>query len=86
MAEKVVSEQSEFDYAYKVIDAIVEAMDRVTTKPEYARVFVGDLLQKMPDLIDALMMMTFPEHRPKLSELLRASSRMGAEWVKRIKV
>lgn len=78
--------ESEIDYAYGVIDAVVEAMDRVAVKPEYAELFVVDMLRKMPEMVDALMVMTKVEHRPKMAELVKASSRMACAWLKKIAV
>jgi len=76
------SQESEVDYTYKVIDAVTEAMDRVAAKPELAQVFIVDLLTKMPELVDALMGITMLEHRQKMAELVRSSSRMLAIWAK----
>jgi len=76
------SQESDIDYAYKVIDAVTEAMDRVAAKPELAQVFIVDLLTKMPELVDALMGITMLEHRQKMAELVRSSSRMLAIWAK----
>ena len=87
MAKEQEQEQltSDMDFAYAVIDAVVEAMDRVTAEPILAKKFVFDLLKGMPTFIDALMIMTKPEHRMKMGELVKASSRMGGEWVKKEK-
>ena len=76
------SQESDIDYTYKVIDAVTEAMDRVAAKPELAQVFIVDLLTKMPELVDALMGITMPEHRQKMAELVRSSARMLAIWAK----
>ena len=76
------SQESDIDYTYKVIDAVTEAMDRVAAKPELAQVFIVDLLTKMPELVDALMGITMSEHRQKMAELVRSSSRMLAIWAK----
>jgi len=76
------SQESDIDYAYKVIDAVTEAMDRVAAKPELAQAFMFDLLKKMPELVDALMGITMPEHRQKMAELVRSSARMLAIWAK----
>jgi hypothetical protein len=82
MASEQKSQENDIDYAYKVIDAITEAMDRVTAKPELAQAFIIDLLTKIPELADALMGITLPEHRQKMAELVRSSARMIANWVK----
>jgi hypothetical protein len=74
--------ENETDYAYGVIDAIVEGMDKVTANPALAQGFVFELLKKMPELVDALMIVTKTEHRLKMAELVKASARMAAEWVK----
>ena len=76
------SQESDIDYTYKVIDAVTEAMDRVAAKPELAQAFMFDLLKKMPELVDALMGITMPEHRQKMAELVRSSARMLAIWAK----
>ena len=78
------SQESEVDYTYKVIDAVTEAMDRVAAKPELAQAFMFDLLKKMPELVDALMGITMPEHRQKMAELVRSSARMLVIWAKTI--
>jgi len=36
----------------------------------------------MPELVDALMGITMLEHRQKMAELVRSSSRMLAIWAK----
>lgn len=79
------SRESDIDYTYKVIDAVTEAMDRVEVNPELAITFMLDLLQKMPELIDALLTITMPEHQKKMAELVRSSARMMASWVKVMK-
>jgi len=76
------SQSEEIDYAYAVIDAIAESMDKVATQPELTLRFGGELLQKMPQLIDALMVITIPEHRQAIKKLLGSSSRMVASWLK----
>jgi len=76
------SQESDVDYTYKVIDAVVEAMDRVAAKPELAQAFILDLLKKMPELVDALAVITVPEHRPVMGKLVMSTSRMLAAWAK----
>jgi len=78
------SQESDIDYAYRVIDAVAEAMDRVEVNPELASVFIVDLLKTMPELVDALMGITMPEHRQKMAVLVGSSSRMLASWAKTI--
>jgi hypothetical protein len=70
------------DYAYAVIDAVVEGMDKVAANPEMAEAFVVDMLRKMPEIIDALMALTPDEHKEVIGKLVRASSRMVGEWIK----
>jgi hypothetical protein len=72
----------EVDYAYAVIDAVVEGMDKVAANPELAESFVVDMLKKMPEIIDALMALTPDEHKEIIGKLVRASSRMVGEWLK----
>ena len=79
------SQENDIDYTYKVIDAVTEAMDRVTAKPEMAQAFIVDLLTKMPELVDALAAITVPEHRPVMGKLVRSTSRMLASWLKMMK-
>ena len=79
------SQESDIDYAYQVIDAVSEAMDRVEANPGLAQVFIVDLLTKMPELVDALIAITLPEHRQKMAEIVRSSSRMLASWIKVMK-
>ena len=76
------SQESDIDYAYRVIDAVAEAMDRVEVNPELASVFIVDLLKTMPELVDALMGITIPEHRQKMAVLVGSSARMLASWAK----
>jgi len=79
------SQESDIDYAYRVIDAVAEAMDRVEVNPELASVFIIDLLKAMPELVDALMGITMSEHRQKMAVLVGSSARMLASWVKVMK-
>jgi len=83
-SEQKVNE-SEVDYAYAVLDAIVEAMDKVAAKPELGQLFMIDLLRKMPKFADALMIITPNEHRLKMAELVKASARMCGAWLKKMK-
>ena len=84
--EKAESQQKnrseDIDYAYAVIDVVAESMDKVAAQPELAHQFVGELLQKMPNLIDALMTLTYPEHRKMMAKLISSSSRMCGAWLK----
>lgn len=82
MMSEQKGQESSVDYAYKVIDAVVEAMDRVEANPELASAFIVDMLKKMPELVDALVVITMPEHRQKMADLVRSSSRMMVKWVK----
>jgi len=41
--------ESSIDYAYETIDAVVEAMDKVTAQPELAIQFVAEFLQNAGD-------------------------------------
>jgi hypothetical protein len=79
---KTEQEQNSVDYAYGVIDAIVVAMDEVTAQPELADFFTVELLKKMPELIDALAIITKLEHAKMVGRLIEASSRMMASWAK----
>ena len=82
MANQV--KESSIDYAYETIDAVVEAMDKVTAQPELAIQFVAEFLQKMPEIIDALMEITMPEHRQAIAKMMKASAGMAASWLKQV--
>lgn len=80
------STESRVEYAYAVIEAMAEAMDKVAVKPELTEHFIVDFLRKMPELVDAVMIMTIPEHRQQIAKLLKSSSRMTAEWVMKMRI
>ena len=86
--EKSQSEkqESQVDYAYAVIDSVIEAMDKATAKPKLAQHFIVSLLRNMPELVDALMTITIEEHRPQMGKLLKASSEMTAKWVLKMRI
>lgn len=80
VSQKVKENEMNVDYAYGVIDAVVQAMDVVATKPELSQAFIVDLLKKMPDIAEALIFMVKPEHRMKMYEFVKASTRMVGTW------
>jgi len=76
MSEKPVL-RTEEDWAYAVIDAYVEAFNRVSSaKPEERKLLLKKLeyecLKKLPDLFEALMILTKPEHRPIIYEFFKS--------------
>ena len=67
--------EEEIDYAYKVIEAVVEGASRVDATPRLAQAYLLNLVSKLPDVTDALLAITIPEHRMKVVELVRAVTR-----------
>jgi len=89
MAEKEQSSKPEevtVDYAYGVLSALIESMDRVCAKPEITRAFLFSIQQKYPEILDAVMAVTAPEHREIVAQVIKASSRVTATWLKMGKI
>lgn len=64
--------EGEIDYAYQVIEAVVEGASRVNATPRLAQAYLLNVVSKLPDITDALLAITIPEHRMKVVELIRA--------------
>jgi len=76
MSEKTTLKTEE-DWAYAAIDAYIEAFNRVSSaKPEQREDLLNQLkyecLRKLPNLFEALMILTKPEHRPIIYDFFKA--------------
>ena len=76
---------TEEDWAYQVFDSFVEAFNRVaSSKPEETDRLMNQLkiefLKKMPDLFEALMILTKPEHRPVIYEFFKSFVAVIKRW------
>ena len=76
------SEEITIDYAYGVINAITESMDKVSANQVNTRAFLFSIQQKYPEIFDALMAVTVPEHREIVGKVIQACARMTALWLK----
>ncbi len=77
-----VDEQERINWAYNTITSVVTAMDEVAAKPEFFARFNAELLKKMPDVIDAVMILTKEEHVGIMARFWKASTRLTGEWLK----
>ncbi len=75
-------EEITVDYAYKVLEAIIESLDRVSAKPEITKAFLYSIQQKYPDILDAVMAITPPEHREIVGRAVKSLSRVTGTWLK----
>ena len=75
-------EEVTVDYAYAVLNVLVESMDRVSAKPEISKAFLFSIQQKYPDILDAIMAITAPEHREIVGKAIKACARMTAVWLR----
>ncbi len=64
--------QAQIDYAYQVLTALTEAIDRTAADPKLLQQLKAEALQKAPEIFDALMCITPPEHRPIIYELFKS--------------
>lgn len=80
MSQEQVS-KVDVDYAYGVLDALKQAFDKAATKPELGQALMVEMIQKLPEIFDALMTVTKPEHRPAVYELVKAAGRMMKGWL-----
>jgi len=82
VAVEETNQQKKVDWAYEVITSVTRAMDKVAAKPRYYPIFSAELLKKMPDVIDALMILTKEEHYGMMARFLKASTGLTGEWLK----
>lgn len=80
MSQKVISKE-DIDYAYGVLDALRQAFDAAAVKPELGQALMVEMIKKLPEIFDALMTVTEPEHRPQVYELVKAAGRMMKGWL-----
>ncbi|MEM2946557.1 MAG: hypothetical protein QXI87_09495 [Thermoproteota archaeon] len=69
---QLVTEQ-DIIYAVKVLDAVGEAMDRASAKPELIPQLTLELMQKTPEILDALLAVTMKECQPVIYDLARST-------------
>lgn len=77
--------EKEIEHSYKVLEALTGAFDYVATKPEKAGQLVVELIESLPDVVDALMVITKDEHRPILAEVVGSAARMVRSWSRVLK-
>ena len=81
--ERAITDE-EIDYAYKVFDVLAKSMNKVVDSPDLAYEFVVKLIMKLPEIIDALMIVTVPEHRMAVAEMMKAAGRLAGTWARKI--
>jgi len=79
MAQQLTNEHIE--YAYQVIDALAQGLDYAATNPEEIERLETEMINKMPDLFEALMILFPPEHRGIIFELFKAIGRYTRTWI-----
>ena len=75
--------QSYVRWAYGVFDGLKQALDHVALNPENLEQLELELLNKMPDLFEALMVLLPVEHRGIVYEVFESTGRMGRTWMKK---
>jgi len=83
----IVDEES---WAYAVFDAFIEAFNRVSSaKPEDRARLMNrlkiEMLKKLPELFEALMILAKPEHRPLIYEFFKSIVGCIKSWSRQSK-
>lgn len=78
LKQKVKKEQ--IDWAYEVLDSLKAGADAVLAKPELAGQFVVEVVAKLPDIFDAVMILTVPEHRQVVAEVMKSLAEVVKVW------
>ena len=74
-----MSVEQDIDQSYAVIEWLTLMMKKVADKPKMLGKFLFEYNKKLPEIADAIMTLTPPEHRGVIAELLKATARMNAE-------
>ena len=72
----------EVDYAYGVLDGVVEGMNKVADNPNNQLAFTMSFFKNLPQIMDAIEVIVKPEHRPKLAGVVRSSAKMMEAVIK----
>jgi len=72
--------EEQVDYAYTVFNTVKTAIDKATVNPGLTVGLGYELVQKMPELFDAMMAIVRPEHRQLMFELSKAAMKLVREW------
>ncbi len=70
MSQKLKEQQ--VDYAYQVIQALIEGIDKTAAKPEKLEQLKKELVENLPEIFEAVMTITQPEHRHLIYELFKS--------------
>jgi len=70
------------EYAYHVIDALAQGLDHAATNPEEIEQLETEIINKMPDILEALMILFPPEHRGIIYDLFNSTVRYTRTWIK----
>ena len=70
MSQKLKEQQ--VDYAYQVTQALIEAIDKTAAKPEKLNQLKKELIENLPEIFEAVMTVTQPEHRHLIYELFKS--------------
>ncbi len=72
MEKKLTEEQ--IDYSYKVLETVCQAIDYVVTvEPERLKQLINEIITNMPEIFDAFMIVSKPEHRPIIYQLFKST-------------
>jgi len=78
-------EQSEIDWAYSVLEAFKVAFDKASVSADSASEVFNELLAKLGDMLEAVMVLTAKEHKFVIYELVKSYLRMLDTWAKKNK-
>jgi len=74
VSQKEVS-QAEIDWAYEVLTALKEGLDRVAAEPRLKGRFVVEVVEYLPDILDAFVCLVKEEHRGLVLDVIGAATK-----------
>lgn len=72
--------EADVDWAYNVLSTVKEAMDKVTGDRKGSEQLMGELVQQMPDVFEALIVLVSDEHRGAVGEAMMSWARWLKGW------
>ena len=75
---KMATEQ-EIDQSYETINWLTVSMQKVGSNPNLLGKFLYNYNKRLPEIVDAIMLLIPPEHRGVVADLLKATGKMSSE-------
>jgi len=77
---EVVATEADVDWAYGVLSAAKEAIDKATGDEEATRQLMKEVVEEMPNILEAMVILVEEEHRGLVGGLITSTVRWVRTW------